>query len=388
NPAGLGFLNRPELEVGLWGGFAEGRFSNSANHNRRLDNSFRAIPEGAFGIPLCEKVSISLGVVPEAALVSNWKYVDAPGGLDGVTTYGLQTHRSEILVVRSGLGLGIALTPELSVGASFGLLYNENHLEAPYIFQTQPVLRGFKTLLDLETSGFGYNGQFGVLFRPTTDWQFGLTYTTPSTINSTGDASGNAQAQLTSLGGGFAGVRPDFHYNAEVVTHFPRITAGGVSWQPQARWRILGEINWVNWRDAFNDLKIKLNKGNNGDLNALLGSRSTEDAVPLRWRDQLIYRTGVEFAATENLRLRLGYRYGNNPVPTKTLTPLTAVISEHTITSGIGYQFGRYQFDLAYQWDVPNEGKVGRSGLRSGEYSRSKTKIGSHWFGLTTGVKF
>ncbi len=305
-----------------------------------------------------------------------------------MTSYGLQKHRSEILVLRSGLGVGMQLNEKLSIGGGLGLIYNENRLDAPYIFQTQPTLKGFKTLLDLETSGFGWNGNLGILFRPITNLQFGVIYKSGTTVHSKGDASGNAQAQLTSLGGGFAGARPDFHYDAEVVNHFPQIVAAGLSWQPHARWRFSGQVDWVNWSDAFDRLPVKLSNGNNADFNALLGSDSAKDYVPLSWRDQIVYRVGAEFAVTEKFRLRGGYSYAKSPVPDKTLTPLTAVITEHTVTTGFGYEQGRYKFDLAYQWDLPAEQRVGNSGLRAGEYSNSATKIGIHWVGITTGVRF
>jgi len=312
--------------------------------------------------------------------------VDAPGGADGATTYGLQRHESEILVVRGGAGVAVELTPQISFDATLGAIYNENRLHAPYIFQSQPTLRGVKTLLDLETSGFGWNAQFGFLLSPSKELQFGLTYKTRTVVNSEGDASGNAGVQLANIGLGAA--RPDFRYDAEVVNAFPQMITGGASWQCHPRWRLAAQLDWIDWSGAFDRLHVKLRNGNNADLNGLVGSDGMDDFVPLDWRDQIIVRAGVEYALRDTLRLRGGYSYGCNPVPGGTLTPLTAAIVEHTVSTGVGWECGRWTVDFAYQWSIPHEESVGTSGLRSGEYSNSETRVGVHWFGLTTGVRF
>ena len=129
--------------------------------------------------------------------------------------------KSEIVVLRTAAGAGITLSPQWSVGANFGLDYNQNTLQAPYIFQNAPGLKGDKVLVDLRTSGFGWNAETGVLFRPREDLQFGLTYKSPTTIFSHGDASGNAGAQL--------GVSSyPFEYNADVKNVLPQMATGGV----------------------------------------------------------------------------------------------------------------------------------------------------------------
>ncbi len=387
NPAGAGWLEAPRLDLGLTGVIPEGRFSNVANDDAPLRSSFGVLPDAAFGLPLGHRpVGLFVGFVPEAALSADWRYVDAPGGADGRTTYGLQPQKSEIILLRSGVGLGWAVTPKVSLGGSFGLIYNNNTLETTYVFQTQPALRGAKTLLDLRTDGFGVDGQVGLLFRPVTNLQVGLAYKTPSSVDSHGHASGNAGVQFANIGLG--GARPDFHYDAEVDTEFPQIVSGGVFWQAHPRWRLLAQVDWINWSDAFDQLPVILTHGNNADLNGVVGSSTLRDTIPLDWRDQFVYRAGVEFAVLQNLALRVGYSYGRNPVPAGTLTPLTAAIMEHTFTTGLGWRVGRFQMDFAYQYDIPNTVHVGRSSLLSGEYSNSTTEVALHWLALTVSTRF
>jgi long-chain fatty acid transport protein len=389
NPAALRSTSAPTLELGAVGGFATGDFENAANADGRLNEKVEAGPEFGFALPIKSgPLTVGLAFIPDAVLDANWKYVDAPGGLGGTTSYGLQQHRSEITVLRTALGFGLSLSDRLSIGGSLGIVYNENALKAPYIFQSHPVLKGFKTLLDLETSGVGFNGSVGVLYRPTDSLSFSLRYQTETSVDTDGRAYGNAGVQLTNLGGPFAGVQPDFRYDARVENVFPQSVSGGVSWQAHPRWRLAVQVDWVNWSDSFDQLPIHLTSGNNADLNGFLGTNAIDDTVPLHWRDRVVFHTGVEFLADKDLTLRVGYAFGDSPVPAETLTPLTAAIARHTVSTGLEWRHGHFLVAGAYQYDLPTAMTVGVSGLATGEYSNSRTAVGVHWFGLTTGYQF
>jgi len=380
NPAGLSLLTCPTLDAGFTVAVPTGDFTSKANDRGQLQNRVGIGPDVAFGIPAgSSPVSFGIGVIPQAGLSSHWRYLDPPGGADRMTSYGVQDNHSEVLLLRTAVGSSVAVSRWFSIGVSFGYSYNENQLLTPYVLQTQPALRGVKTLLNLDTWGWGANGSVGVLIRPTEDVQIGLSYQTPTDITSRGTASGNAGVQLRSLGGTFAQARSDFTYDAEVDTKFPQMVSGGVSWKFCPKWRLALQADWVNWSDAFDVLPVKLSGGNNVDLNGLVGANRLEDDIPLRWRDQVVFRAGLEYAFTDAVLLRGGYAYGRTPVPNDTLTPLTA---------GVGYRWRSLQFDFGYQWELPLTRSVNQSALLDGEYSGSRTRVGIHWFGLTTSVHF
>jgi long-chain fatty acid transport protein len=381
NPAGLGFLSEPGLDLGLVGGLAYGTFIKAPTSEGNLNSSPHGLPEGAFAMPLGKNVTFGLSSAPVSAMDADWSYVDPPGGATGTTSYGLQTQHSEILLLRSAAGLGWAVNPQLSAGASFGLDYNQNVLQAPYIFQTQPALKGAKTLLDLRTDGFGFDGQAGLLYRPLTNLQLGLAYQSESQVESRGTASGDAGAQF-----GVASL--PFNYNAKVRNTFPQEVNTGVSWGFHPQWRLALQVDWIDWSDAFKTLPVNLSNGSSAAVNAVAGSSTIQDNAPLNWRNEFVYRGGLEYEAVRNLFLRAGYCYGASPVPDQTLTPLTAVITEQTFTAGIGYHWSRYQIDLAYQYDIPVTRNVGTSALLSGEYSNSSVSVSMHWLALTVGATF
>lgn len=389
NPAALATMTRPGAEVNLAGGSLSGKFTEADGSDAHFHQG-GFLPAAALELPAPHHFPIrfGFGLIPEIAGQTDWRYRDAPGGLGGTTSYGEQTYRSHILALRLSLAVAVPVTRWLAVGASAGLIYNENSLHAPYIFQSQPVLAGFKTRLDLDVSGVGASFQIGAQIRPSRSVTLGVSYRPSTVIDGDGHASGNASAQLQALGGGFAQVDPRFRYDAEVRTEMPQIVETGVEWQALARLRLAAGVDWIGWSDAFDQLKIHLKNGSNPAINSVVGSAAMTDLSPLRWRDQFVYRVGAEYAVSPAFALRAGYSYARSAVPDDTLTPLTAAIFEHTLTAGAGYKTGRYHLDLAWQWNLPVVQHVGVSGLRSGEYSQTSVLVSAQSLQLTTGVDF
>ena len=387
NPAGLGFMNGGMLNLGDTTVYPSGHFSNRVDPNGYMTDRILTAPEGALGTQINHSpVRVALGFFPEAGLDGDWRYIDPPGGAGGTTSYGFQQQRSEIIELRTAVGMGIQFTSELSLGASVGLVYNENKLQAPYIFQNEPALPpGFKTLLNLQTSGWSADGNVGLQYHPADDVLLGVVYKTETRVRTTGDAYGNANAQLAAAGLG--GVPSAFHYDAEVDNVFPQSVSGGGSWIASPKWTLSGQIDWIDW-SQFDMLPVKLTNGSNTDINGVVGSSSLSDSIPLKWTDQLVYRTGVEYHLTDDFALRAGYIYGKSPVPTSTLTPLTAAITENTITAGIGYTHGRFSVDAGYQYSLPTTRTVGLSGLQAGEYDDTSVRVSIQTFTVTATVRF
>lgn len=389
NPAGLGLADSPMLQLGGFGAFADGQARTAGTRGVPLQSSMGAAPEFAFTYALrSAPVAFGVGIVPQAAAGLDWRFDDPPGGLTGTTSYGRQRHAAEFLAIRGAAGVSLALNEKLSLGASLGVVYNRNSLHAPYTFQAHPILSGFKTLLDLEADGWGVNGNVGLIFRPHKTVSLALAYVTPTSLSADGHAAGNASAQLRDLGGAFTAVRPDFRYDARVETGLPQTLSAGLSWQvcPRARW--IAQVDWMAWSDSFDHLDIRLTSGNNPDLNTFLGTDQIKDSVPLHWSDQFVYRTGIEVEIVQSVLVRMGYAYGERPVSSSTLTPMSAAILEHTLSAGAEWRMGRYSIAGAYQYQIPSRQETGTSALRSGEYSGSRTSLSTHWIGVTTGVRF
>ena len=384
NPAGLTYLSSPTLDLSMSAEFARGSFSNSVNNNAPMTTSPGVIPYGAFGMPIGKsRFTVGLGFAPDLASVSDWRYIDAPG--TGGATYGMQENKSAILAGRAMVGLSYAFSHKFSVGLTAGADYNANTLQAPYIFQSQPQLAGYKTLLDLHTYGTGWNMSVGAMIEPTKHLEFGVAWKSHTVIVTNGLASGNAYAQFGLPAGSAATA---FAYNASVKNILPQSVNGSVAWHVNPRWTLAFQTDWVNWSNAFVNLPVTLTNGNNTTINGAVGSTTLIDGVPLNWKDQYSFHGGVERNLWENASVRLGYAYGNNPVPSGTLTPLTAAIMTNQLSGGFAYHMGRSRFDVAYTFDPTSQAQVGQSNLLAGEYNNSTVRVGLQSLSLGYSYQF
>lgn len=384
NPAGLSTLGGRTVDLSLTSIFASGSFSNSVNSNRPLQDSPGVVPYGAFGMPLGHSgFSIGAGITPELMSESNWNYVDAPGVAGA--SYGLQQQKSAILAARIGFGAAYSFGKKLAIGISEGAVYNSNTLIAPYIFQSNPALAGLKTLVNLHTNGFGWNTSVGILANPSSHVQVNAAWKSRTVIDSTGGLSGDIGAQLAAVG---IAAPSTFHYDATVHNVLPQSVLAGVNFRIDGRWVFALQGNWVNWNDAFSGLPLSLTNGTNPAINGLLGTNAIADRVPLEWKDQYSIHSGAEYRVTEGIFVRAGYGFANNPVPSSTLSPLTAAIMTNQLSAGIGYRHNRWRLDLAYGIDPSNTEHVGQSALLSGEYNNSSVRISTQALALNTSFVF
>lgn len=171
-------------------------------------------------------------------------------------------------------------------------------------------------------------------------------------------------------------------------TKFPQALTGGISYLGWKHARINLQSAWIDWSSAFQQLPVKLTNGSNSDINTFLGSSSLQDTIPLRWSNQGVVGVGVEMPVTESFLVRGGYSYATDPVPSSTLTPMTAAILQNTLGTGVGYSHGHYRVDLAYQVQLPATQHVGQSGLLAGEYSNSQVNVMVQSLTLTTRIRF
>ncbi|HUD21650.1 MAG TPA: outer membrane protein transport protein [Acidobacteriaceae bacterium] len=371
NPAGLAGIKMRTLEAGAVGIFGSGSFQNSVNSNGRMSGTVGAMPFGAFVTPIrASHWAASAAFTPEILMRANWSYVDAPGTA-GVT-YGLQTNETQIIAVRSSLGVARTLGSKWSAGAVLGLVYNTNNLNAPYIFQQQPQLAGLKVLLNLQTHGIGWNGNAGVQWQPNHRTRIGLAWKSGTTIHTNGDASGTASALFTALG---LTADPTFHYQVQVLNHLPQAFDAGLSLQSSRHlvWQAQGDF--TAWGQAFQQLPVSLSQGTNTTINSVVGSSSMQDSVPLQWNNQFGLHFGVNSPFGESWAVRAGYSFMSNPVPSATLLPLTAAIMQNSIATGAGWTHSRLHLDAAYQVQLPSSESVGKSSILAGEYSNSRVRL-------------
>jgi len=384
NPAGIAFLQGHDLNLAADAVFARGAFTDSVNNGAPLNTAPGVIPYGAFGMPIRHTpFSFAIGATPDLLSTADWKYVDAPGTAGA--TYGLQQQKSAINALRFAAGVGVSLGSKLSLGATVGADYNTNTLEAPYIFQSQPQLAGLKTLLDLHTSGVGWNASVGAIAHPTHKLELGLAWKSRTVIDSTGNASGNAYAQFAALG---VSAPATFTYNAQVQNVLPQSILASLAWQANSHWLFAFQTNWINWKEAFVTLPVSFTDGTNTTINSIVGSNAMQDGVPLHWKDQYAFHVGAERSLTESTTIRAGFAHANSPVPSSTLTPLTAAILSNEISTGLTWRHGRSRYEAAYAFRPEASQSVAQSSLLAGEYDNGTVHVGTQSLILSYSLQF
>jgi len=379
NPAGLTALTAPTVSLSLTGIFARGSFSNASNHASPMATNNGFEPFGSFGTPAGSHWAFGVGVMPDLLSASKWNYSDTPGFAG--TTYGPQAEKSQIIAIRYTAGAAYRFSEKLSAGVTFGVDYNFNTLISPYIFQSQPVVAGLKTLLDLHSNGYGANGSFGIIAKPNKKLDLGLSYRTSTSITSHGTATGNLSAEFQSLS---ISAPSSFTYNSQVHVELPPSVIFSTGWQAAHAVRLSFQADWVGWHGAFKNLPVTLTQGTNALVNTLLQSTTLKDTVPLAWKDQYTVRGAIERNLGEGIVIGGGYLHGNDPVPNSTLSPLTAAIMQNGLTTGIGWHKGKLRVAASYGYDFTAKKQVGQSDLLYNEYTNSSTKIGTQAFTLTT----
>jgi long-subunit fatty acid transport protein len=132
------------------------------------------------------------------------------------------------------------------------------------------------------------------------------------------------------------------NYDLEVGLKLPQSIGFGMSYNASPKFRVGMDFEWVNWKNAFDKMTIKLTKGDNSNINLMMGSSDINIDFPLNWKDAVLVKVGGEYDISQPLTLRVGYAYGSNPVPESTIFPIFPAIVENHITFGGSYKFSNH----------------------------------------------
>lgn len=216
------------------------------------------------------------------------------------------------------------ITKNFSVGVAFNVGYSDVEMEFfPNTFF--PGAEGVPSFagMDVENEyAFGYGAKIGLMYKLSDVISIGSVYTTRSELD-----YDNGEIEFYGpdpIGGRYDASMEGFAW--------PASWGIGIGITPNSKTLIAVDITWVNWNDALDTVTIK----NASDVPGM-------DSIDFRmdWKDQIVIAIGGAYDVTENLTVRVGYNYGENPVPNETLSPLFPAITEHHVTFGFGYKISK-----------------------------------------------
>jgi long-chain fatty acid transport protein len=298
NPAGMSFLQgRIDFGASYFVPSVEYKATESAgmggaviNYNGETFDSDRGgSPVPAFGliIPISEKFRFGIGAYGVAGMG-----VDYAQNLYSGITY---TSYSQM---RFAPGLSYKINDMISVGAVVNVMYATMEFNAASGFGQQP---------HMGASSFGYGATFGVLVKPIDMIQIGIAYETKSYFQ-------------------------DFEFNTaagqdKIEFNQPQTATIGLGIKPVKNLLIGFDVQWINWSDT-----------NGSNLPEYTANASSAMPWNMDWRDQIVYKIGVQYTPHPILVLRAGYNYGKMPLNSDRAFENIAfpAVSEHHITAGIG----------------------------------------------------
>lgn len=179
---------------------------------------------------------------------------------------------------------------------------------------------------------------------------------------------GRAQINYSAIGEGVV------DYDAEVSGfNWPRQAGLGFSYLFGRKLKLAMDVDWINWSQAVKKIRMDLHQTGNDQVPS-----SISYSYPMSWRDQWVIAVGLEYRCDNDLRLRLGYNHGNDPVPGKNLFPyFPAIVTDH-VTTGAGFTWQNWQIDLAMEWALKKKA-YGDNGLFCDHgYSAEVSQFTSH----------
>ena len=157
----------------------------------------------------------------------------------------------------------------------------------------------------------------------------------------------------------------------------PQSIGAGMSVKAADNVRLSADIEWVNWKDAWDNMSISLSNGDNANINRMLGNNGTFSLdFPLDWNDETCFSIGGEYDVNKTLTVRAGYSFGNNPVPEETIFPVFPAIVENHLTCGASYHVSSVvTIHAAYELGLNNKQTASSQSVIANEYNNSVSQL-------------
>ncbi|MCX4190999.1 OmpP1/FadL family transporter [Methylophaga sp. OBS1] len=279
NPAGLTYLDRSELDLGLnyikpqsefrdEGSTINGNPLTGGDGGDAGNDAF--VPNFYLSHPVNDKVTLGFGVSAPFGLVTEYKD-------DWVGRY--LAVKSEMLTLNFNPTLAIQATEKLSLG--FGVSAQYIDVKLTKVAQV-PADAG----VELEGDDWGYGYNLGLLYQFTDQTRVGLSYR--SKISHTLEGDGTLDA---------LGVKEDISADLDL----PETVSLAIHHQLNDKWAIMADATWTRW-SRFEELVIESD-----------GILSTDK--PENWDNSMRYGIGLSYQYNDKWQFRTGVAYDETPIP-------------------------------------------------------------------------
>lgn len=323
NPAGLTQVDGTQFSAGptVTNGWIE--YTSPQGEEEEIVEKWQTIPSAFITTDLgTENFAIGLGITVPNGMSSEW---DEDSFARYVATY------SQLTLIDVNPSLAYKVNDNLSLGMGVSYYESSATLEAMIDYGN---LVGFpgaldgKSKLEAEGTTWGYN--IGVLYKLNERHSFAATFKSPITVDYDGEVK---YSDIPA----FMGLGSSFESDIETSIDFPAIVVLGYAHRPNDKLKLEFNLDWTNW-ETLDSVKI--------DFESPLLADFTYE---YEYENTFAYKFGVEYLASERLKLRAGYIFNEKAVPEENWRPSLPDTEVHFLTSGFGYQMGNFTLDGALQ---------------------------------------
>jgi long-chain fatty acid transport protein len=119
--------------------------------------------------------------------------------------------------------------------------------------------------------------------------------------------------------------------------NLPQSVTVAYALRPVKPLKLEADVVWTDW-DRLKDVAFS------SDTPAF------NQTIPANWKSGFEYRFGVQYDLTQHWTIRGGYAFGQNAIPSSTMSPLVPDSNYHLLALGVGYSQQSWQVDVAYQF--------------------------------------
>lgn len=203
-------------------------------------------------------------------------------------------------------------------------------------------------------TAYGVGGKVGILYEITENFAASYSYTGRSHLSFNGSMDVNKGMPYYMKSDGTIDLNrgaPLYFLKPSVSTYLEYPDKHGVGFAyDNKKGLIIGlSASRINWAPVMNTVEFDLSLP---WIKTPFGNYTNEMAFNMKWRNQNVYAVGVEYRP-DTVAYRIGYNYGTNPVSSAGVNPLFPAITEHHLAGGLGFRFGKLDFDMAAEYAFP-----------------------------------
>lgn len=370
NPAGMAAVKRSGVQAGLTminiKADVDSLDSRHPGAHEKM-NFWAPIPQVFGQYNVNDRLSLGLGVYAPFGLKTQYK----------ADWYGADTAiLSKLDIIDINLAASYKVTPQWTVGAGVIARYIYGHMTN----SLSSTMGGGTS--DFELDGWTKTGLFGVMYEPTENTRFGLSYR----LRSTQQVKGDHKIQNNTLG--FSETATGWASPALPET----LTLS--AYHRYKKFGFSGTARWTHWSQSFKKFTMRSDSrlftliSSTPVLSSATGISNHEKTSYYRYGNTWTLTAGLDYYYNENWTFRCGTGWDESPTHSNDTRTIRIPDNDRFwLSAGASYMQKNWQVDVGYGHMFGRTGKA----LETSDPSATKVKyknLQSYLFGLQVQYKF